>query len=195
MQNGSSEAESRKEEWGRVRIIAGEAKGRRLAAPGSGTRPFTGRAKEAVFSSLHRHLPGSHVLDLFAGSGSLGLEALSRGAESAVFVESSRGAIGVLTDNVASVGLGGDVVNADAERFLERDTRTYSLVFVDPPYSFDDERVVRILDLVEDRLREDGRVIVHRRAGGTAPESDNLQCTGRRRYGDSEIWILEKEQP
>ena len=177
-----------------MRIIAGEAKGRRLSAPASGTRPFTGRAKEAVFSSLHQYLPGSHVLDLFAGSGSLGLEALSRGAELAVFVEHNRGAVRVLTDNVASVGLGGEVVNADVERFLERDTRTYTLVFVDPPYSLEDERVRHILSLVEDHLHEDGRIVVHRRAGGTEPESDNLHCADRRRYGDSEIWILEKEQ-
>jgi 16S rRNA (guanine966-N2)-methyltransferase len=178
-----------------MRIIAGEAKGRRLAAPRAGTRPFTGRAKEAVFSSLQPFVSGSLVLDLFAGSGSLGLEALSRGAESVVFVESNRGAIAVLADNVASVGLGGAVVNADVERFLQQDDRTYTLVFVDPPYAFDAERVERILALLEDRLSKDGRVIVHRRAGGRAPESDNLQCTGRRRYGDSEIWILEKEQP
>lgn len=178
-----------------MRIVAGEAKGRRLSAPRSGTRPFTGRAKEAVFSSLHQHVPGSLVLDLFAGSGSLGLEALSRGAQSAVFVENDRAAIAVLADNLVSVGLGGDVVNADVERFLERDLRTYTLVFVDPPYAFADERVDRILGLVEDRLSEDGRIVVHRRVGGTAPESDNLQCTDRRRYGDSEIWIFEKEQP
>jgi 16S rRNA (guanine966-N2)-methyltransferase len=178
-----------------VRIIAGEAKGRRLAAPRAGTRPFTGRAKEAVFSSLHRQIPGSEVLDLFAGSGSLGLEALSRGAESAVFVENSRGAIAALTTNVASVGLGGDVVNADVERFLERDQRTYTLVFVDPPYAFDDERVNRVLGLVEARVTADAHVIVHRRVGGRAPESDNLRWADRRRYGDSEIWILEKEQP
>ena len=178
-----------------MRIVAGEAKGRRLLAPRSGTRPFTGRAKEAVFSSLHQHMPGSLVLDLFAGSGSLGLEALSRGAQSAVFVENDRAAIAVLADNLVSVGLGGDVVNADVERFLERHLRTYTLVFVDPPYAFADERVDRILGLVEDRLSEDGRIVVHRRAGGTAPESDNLQCTDRRRYGDSEIWIFEKEQP
>lgn len=178
-----------------MRIVAGEAKGRRLLAPRSGTRPFTGRAKEAVFSSLHQHVPGSLVLDLFAGSGSLGLEALSRGAQSAVFVENDRAAIAVLADNLVSVGLGGDVVNADVERFLERHLRTYTLVFVDPPYAFADERVDRILGLVEDRLSEDGRIVVHRRAGGTAPESDNLQCTDRRRYGDSEIWIFEKEQP
>ena len=177
-----------------MRIIAGEAKGRRLATPRSGTRPFTGRAKEAVFSSLALHVPGAEVLDLFAGSGSLGLEALSRGASSAVFVERDRIAANVLADNVASVDLGGTVVTSDVVRFLERDRSSYTLVFVDPPYAFTDPDVERILDLVGERLTVDGRVVVHRRAGGSAPESDSLRCTDRRRYGDSEIWILEKEQ-
>ena len=178
-----------------MRIIAGEAKGRRIAAPRSGTRPFTGRAKEAVFSSLARSVPDAAVLDLFAGSGSLGLEALSRGAASAVFVEHNRAASAVLADNVASVGLGGSVVTSDVARFLEHDHGTYSLVFVDPPYAYSDSDVGRVLNLIDDRLARDGRVVLHRRAGGTAPESDNLRCTDRRRYGDSEIWILEKEQP
>jgi 16S rRNA (guanine966-N2)-methyltransferase len=177
-----------------MRIIAGEAKGRRLATPRGGTRPFTGRAKEAVFSSLAAHVPDAEVLDLFAGSGSLGLEALSRGAASAVFVERDRSAVAVLGDNVASVGLGGSVVTSEVARFLERDRSSYTLVFVDPPYAFEDPEVERILHLVGKRLASDGRVILHRRAGGSAPESDNLRCTDRRRYGDSEIWILEKEQ-
>jgi 16S rRNA (guanine966-N2)-methyltransferase len=178
-----------------MRIIAGRAKGRRLVAPGSGTRPFTGRAKEAVFSSLARYVPDAAVLDLFAGSGSLGLEALSRGAASAVFVERDRAAAAVLVDNVASVGLGGSVVAIDVVRFLERDRAEYSLVFVDPPYAFTDPEVGRVLDLVGERLAQDARVVLHRRAGGTAPESDSLRCTDRRRYGDSEIWIFEKEPP
>jgi 16S rRNA (guanine966-N2)-methyltransferase len=178
-----------------MRIVAGAAKGRRLVAPRSGTRPFTGRAKEAVFSSLQRRVPGAVVLDLYAGSGSLGLEALSRGAASAVFVESDRAAVRVLTDNVASVDLGGTVVGRDVLRFLQRDRGTYDLVFVDPPYAFDDAHVESVVRLVEDRVDQDGCVVVHRRAGGRAPESDSLMCTDRRRYGDSEIWILEKEQP
>jgi 16S rRNA (guanine966-N2)-methyltransferase len=178
-----------------MRIIAGRAKGRRLAVPRTGTRPFTGRAKEAVFSTLHQYVAGSVVLDLFAGSGSLGLEALSRGAQSVVFVENDRAAIAVLADNVAAVGLGGEMANADVERFLQRDNRTYTLVFVDPPYACEEHQIDHILGLVGKHLSEDGRVVVHRRAGGTAPESDNLRCTDRRRYGDSEIWILEKEQP
>jgi len=178
-----------------MRIFAGEAKGRRLSAPASGTRPVHGAGEGSGVLVAPPVSPRQSRARPLCGSGSLGLEALSRGAELAVFVEHNRGAVRVLADNVASVGLGGEVVNADVVRFLERDTRTYTLVFVDPPYSLEDERVRRILSLVEDHLHEDGRIVVHRRAGGTAPESDNLHCADRRRYGDSEIWILEKEQP
>ncbi|MEN8233806.1 MAG: 16S rRNA (guanine(966)-N(2))-methyltransferase RsmD [Actinomycetota bacterium] len=177
-----------------MRIIAGEAKGRRLNAPRSGTRPFTGRAKEAVFSSLHQRIPGARVLDLYAGSGSLGLEALSRGASSVVFVEKSTSAVAVLKENVSAVGLGGNVVRADVVAHLRRDRDTYDVVFSDPPYAFTDEDVADVLQLVADRVVPGGVVVLHRRAGGTAPDSDNLRCTDRRRYGDSEIWILEKEQ-
>jgi len=177
-----------------MRIIAGEAKGRRLAAPRSGTRPFTGRAKEAVFSSLHSRVGGAAVLDLFAGSGSLGLEALSRGAESAVFVEQDRHAVAVLTANVDAVNLGGTIVRRDVAAFLQRDGGTYDLVFVDPPHAFEDRDVESVLGLISRRISDEGTVVLHRRFGGTAPESDNLQCTDRRRYGDSEIWIFEKEQ-
>ncbi len=177
-----------------MRIIAGEAKGRRLAAPRSGTRPFTGRAKEAVFSSLHARVGGAAVLDLFAGSGSLGLEALSRGADSVMFVEQDRDAVTVIAANVDAVGLGGTIVRRDVEAFLKSDGGIYDLVFVDPPYAFEDGEVEKILALVTDRIADHGTVVLHRRFGGTAPESDNLQCTDRRRYGDSEIWIFEKEQ-
>ncbi len=177
-----------------MRIIAGEAKGRRLNAPPSGTRPFTGRAKEAVFSSLHDRIGGAAVLDLFAGTGSLGLEALSRGADSAVFVEHDRDAVATLAANVEAVGLGGSIVRRDVVAFLRRDGGSYDLVFVDPPYAFENREVERILNLVANRITDHGTVMLHRRFGGTAPESDNLQCTDRRRYGDSEIWIFEKEQ-
>ena len=177
-----------------MRIIAGEAKGRRLAAPLTGTRPFTGRAKEAVFSSLQALVGGATVLDLFAGSGSLGLEALSRGADSVAFVELDRDAAVVLKSNMDAVGMGGTIVRRDVYTFLQRDRGTYDLVFADPPYAFEDRDVEKILRLVANRLADQGTVVLHRRFGGTAPESDNLRCTDRRRYGDSEIWIFEKEQ-
>jgi 16S rRNA (guanine966-N2)-methyltransferase len=177
-----------------MRIIAGEAKGRRLATPRTGTRPFTGRAKEAVFSSLADRIPGANVLDLFAGSGSLGLEALSRGAAKVVFVERDRNAVRILEENVASVGLGGRIVRSDAAAFVSRDGGTYDLVFVDPPFAMTDAEVDRLLTLVGRRLAVGGTAVLHRRRGGSVPESDNLQTAGPRRYGDSAIWFLVKEQ-
>jgi len=176
-----------------MRIIAGEAKGRRIGVPRTGTRPFTGRAKEAVFSSLALRIPGANVLDLFAGSGSLGLEALSRGAGAVLFVERDRNAVKVLEANVAAVGLGGRIVRSDAESFVASDRSLYDLAFVDPPFAMVDDEVDRILAMVADRLSAGGVAVVHRRAGGSFPESDNLQSAGPRRYGDSEIWFLEKE--
>ncbi|KAA3637268.1 MAG: 16S rRNA (guanine(966)-N(2))-methyltransferase RsmD, partial [Armatimonadetes bacterium] len=86
------------------------AKGRTIRTPPKGTRPMTGRARESVFSILANRLPGARVLDLFAGSGSLGLESLSRGAERAVFVENSRSAAAIIASNIEAVGLGGTVV-------------------------------------------------------------------------------------
>jgi 16S rRNA (guanine966-N2)-methyltransferase len=177
-----------------MRIIAGEAQGRRLAAPRAGTRPFTSRAKEGVFSSLQARVAGAAVLDLFAGSGSLGLEALSRGADSAVFVEQNRESAAVIAANIDAVGLGGTTVRRDVEAFLRSDGRIYDLVFVDPPYAFEDGGVEKVLGLIANRISGHGTVVLHRRFGGTTPESDNLQRTDRKRYGDSEIWIFEKEQ-
>ncbi len=107
-----------------MRIIAGSAKGRRLEAPRtSDTRPITDRAKESIFSSLGDRVVGARVLDLYAGSGAFGLEALSRGSASAEFVERGREAVGVLRRNVESTGLGGRIVADDVVRFLERNGR------------------------------------------------------------------------
>jgi 16S rRNA (guanine966-N2)-methyltransferase len=117
-----------------VRIVAGEFRGRRLAAPrGVRTRPTADRVREALFSMLG-DVSGARVLDLYAGSGALGIEALSRGAESAVFVERDPRAVAAIERNLASIGLEQRIVKGDALRFLARDERTFDLVFCDPPY-------------------------------------------------------------
>lgn len=176
-----------------VRVIAGSAKGRRLEVPRSGTRPLTGKAREAVFSSLWEQIPEADVLDLFAGSGSLGLEALSRGARSCVFVERDRRVGELLARNVAAVGLGGSVVVAPVAAFLTRERGSYDLVFVDPPYAAPDADVATILDLVAERLSRDGVVVVHRRVGADLGSLKRLILRDERRYGDARIWVLEKE--
>ena len=176
-----------------MRIIGGEAKGRRLDTPDEGTRPLTGRAKEALFSILGSAVEDAAVLDLYAGSGSFGLEALSRGAAEVVFVERDPKAVTALERNMAAVNLGGDAESSDVGDYLARATGRFDLVFLDPPYAVEDSAVNDMLAFVEDRLNEGGTVIVHRRSGGAQPGSDNLRLTDRRRYGDTELWLFAKE--
>ena len=125
-----------------LRIIAGEARGRRLSTPaGIDVRPTAGRVREAVFNSLHSLgcLEGAHVLDLFAGSGALGLEAVSRGAASATFVESASAALAVLRANIEATGFNDrcQVVPGDVMEELTRLAGDCGVALCDPPYQFD----------------------------------------------------------
>ena len=121
-----------------MRVIAGSYRGRRLRAPpGAATRPTSDRVREALFSVLGDRVEGARVLDLFAGSGALGIEALSRGAREATFVDNAAAAIRALETNLRDVSAEATVVRAEARRFLggaSRSARQYDLVFLDPPY-------------------------------------------------------------
>lgn len=118
-----------------MRIISGSAGRRSISVPQSVTRPSTDRLREALFSILSNMIPGARVLDLYAGSGALGLEALSRGASSAVMVDDSREACRVIEKNLLALALAnGRVVQAEVARFLKREQAGYDLVFADPPY-------------------------------------------------------------
>jgi 16S rRNA (guanine966-N2)-methyltransferase len=178
-----------------MRIIAGSAKGRRLYAPrGHRTRPFTDRAKEALFSSLGTLVVGARVLDLYAGSGSLGLEALSRGAASAVFVERNRAALVALQRNVDAVGRGGEIVADTVQAYLGEAAVTFDLVFVDPPYGADAGEVDEVLSATAAHLGQGAVVVVHRRRDSPPPlPPPGLQLVDRRRYGDAELWRFDKE--
>ncbi|MGH8935719.1 MAG: 16S rRNA (guanine(966)-N(2))-methyltransferase RsmD [Acidimicrobiia bacterium] len=179
-----------------MRVIAGTAKGRRLQGPkDADTRPMTDRAKEALFSSLGRAVEGARVLDLFAGSGSLGIEALSRGAVSVIFVERHRRALQALRRNLAATGLEGSVVAEEAGHYLRRADGGVDLAFVDPPYALSLASVEEILRNLSPLLAEGAQVIVHRRAGQPAPQAPGLGLTDRRRYGDSELWRYQREAP
>jgi 16S rRNA (guanine966-N2)-methyltransferase len=134
-----------------MRVVAGMARGRRLQAPpGTDTRPTSDRAREAIFNALHSlgALVDARVVDLFAGSGALGIEALSRGAASCTFVERDRVAADVVEANLAHCGLdGGTVVRADVMRWLEGARGPFDLVLADPPYAFDEwAAVLGLLD-------------------------------------------------
>jgi 16S rRNA (guanine966-N2)-methyltransferase len=174
-----------------TRIIAGSARGRRLHVPaGTGTRPTADRAREGLFSSLQSllDLDGARVLDLYAGSGALGLEALSRGAGSATMVEEDPAAVSAIRANIDLLGLpGAFVVPQKVETFLANPPEPrYDLVLLDPPYDTDVERV---LDALLPWLAEDAVVMVERRtrsADLTWP--DRLLAERSRRYGEATLW-------
>jgi 16S rRNA (guanine966-N2)-methyltransferase len=179
-----------------MRVIAGRFGGRRLIAPrGSGTRPTADRVREALFSMLGP-LEGANVLDLFAGTGALGIEALSRGAAAAVFVERERSALCALRANLAAIGLqeaGGpqvqvrsrDALVALAEA-IARGER-YDLVFLDPPYAQAQALGPRLAQALPRLLWPGGAVVVE--ADRRAPLAIDLPVRRQRRYGDTSITI------
>ena len=153
---------------------------------------MTGRARESLFSIIAGRLPASEVLDLYAGTGALGLEALSRGADSAVFVERGKSAAQILGENIDAVGLGGSIVPRDVASALPSLTRLFDLVFVDPPYADDDSDVEWVLAELDRLLAPDGLVVVHRQARSAFGVPDFLTSTDERRYGDAVITMLER---
>ena len=179
-----------------MRVIAGIAKGRRLASPkGNTTRPMTERAREGLFSSLGDAMAGANVLDLYAGSGSLGIEALSRGAQRAVFVEQQPGAVETLRRNVAAAGLGGEIVDRSVEDYLASGGDRFDLVFVDPPYAEEATSVGEVLDSLDHFVAQGGKVVLHRRKGSPAVRHPRwLTQSSPLDYGDSELFRFERSQ-
>ena len=121
-----------------MRVITGTARGRRLKEPvGLETRPTADRVKEGIFSSIQFEIEGRRVLDLFGGTGQMGIEALSRGAAHCTFVDLRKEAVGIIKDNLALTGLAGRaaVVQADYQAFLSRCRETFDVIFLDPPYN------------------------------------------------------------
>jgi len=177
-----------------MRIIAGEAKGRKLRSPNTkGTRPVTDRVREAVFSTIGSWVVDSVVGDLYAGSGSFGLEALSRGASSAVFVESGRKALQALHHNVSDVGLGGTIIESAVQSYLDRANHRFHLVFMDPPWDQPTDQMEEELANLDRLLLPSGEVVVSRRHTDRVPEPpETWRVATDRRYGDTRIIRYEK---
>ncbi|MEM1085131.1 MAG: 16S rRNA (guanine(966)-N(2))-methyltransferase RsmD [Verrucomicrobiota bacterium] len=179
-------------EWP-VRIISGKAGRIEIRVPKGVTRPTTDFMRQAVFSILGVRVQDERVLDLFAGSGALGLEALSRGAASCVFVESHRGAEKVLTENLAKSRLeGGRVVKADVHRWVERDVGHYDLIFADPPYAktpFDRDHLKELFEAghLAKRLAPEGLLVIEQSVDEPAREGEGLKLLERREYGGGAI--------
>jgi 16S rRNA (guanine966-N2)-methyltransferase len=170
-------------------VIAGTHRGRRITAPkGDNTRPTSDRVRENAFN-LIGPVDGADVLDLFAGSGALGIEALSRGASSATFVELDRHACKVIEANLDSLGFRGTVVQQDAGRAVTSERRTYDLILCDPPYGFDHTKVVPHLA----RLLNDDGVLVYESSGREdPPEVPGLEQRTSRKYGSARLTLFDK---
>ena len=183
-----------------ARVIAGEAGGRRLAVPdGRDTRPTSDRAREGLFatvSSILGPLAGSRVLDLYAGSGAVGLEALSRGAEHVLLVENGARAARVIRQNIDAIGLPGATVITDrVERVLARgptpEAVRYDVVFADPPYALADEDVSRMLALLAaGAWLAPGALVIVERATRSGPVRwpDGFVPDRARKYGEATFW-------
>jgi 16S rRNA (guanine966-N2)-methyltransferase len=180
-----------------TRIVAGAAGGRTLQVPGKGTRPTSDRVREALFSRLEHAgiLEGANVVDLFAGSGAVGLEAASRGATSVVLVEAARTAAEVCRRNATSLRLDGvRVVNEKALTFLRRDpVADVDLAFLDPPYDLPDAELAEVLEALVPHLARDAFVVVERSTHGEQPQwPEGLVATAERRYGDTVLWFAQR---
>jgi 16S rRNA (guanine966-N2)-methyltransferase len=179
-----------------TRIVAGAAKGRRLAVPARGTRPTSERAREALFSSLAGlvDIDGARVLDLFAGSGAVGLEALSRGAAEVVLVDADRTACEVVQRNIDALDLpGARLFRRPAASYLAGGgvDQGFDLVFADPPYAFPDDQLAALLAVLVDAdwLADGAVVVVERSARGAAPTwPAGMEEIKQRRYGEGTLW-------
>lgn len=187
---------------GELRIIGGKARGRRIrAVPGDTTRPITDRVREALFNILGADIQGASFLDLFAGTGSVGIEALSRGASQACFVDVNRLPIGTVRDNLKATDLveGAEVLQMDAFVFLERSAgRMFDYVYIAPPqYKSLWKRALSVVDANPSILSDDAWVIVQIHPVELEPLTgedrlENLVEFDRRQYGSTLLLFYER---
>ena len=181
-----------------MRIIAGSARGTRLAPVPAGVRPTSDRVREAVFNSLGQFFDGGEVLDLYAGTGALGTEALSRGCEKATFVEKNPRAVRTIQENLARAGFSEDaeVLRGDVAEALERlagEECKFHLIFADPPYKIPPREIGGVLERLAALLAPGGRVVVE--SGDPPPVQTTESLKGAsRRYGGTVVTFLERSE-
>jgi 16S rRNA (guanine966-N2)-methyltransferase len=182
-----------------MRVIAGSAGGLRLAVPRSGVRPTMDRVKAAIFSSLGDTIIGARVLDLFAGSGALGIEALSRRASSVLFVEQDRQSIDVIEKNLAKTKFQARVRRQEVFEFLRRScgTETFQIIFADPPYEKTKSGELFSEKLLTNKalaqlLEPDGVFILEKRPAEHIPMTKIWNIVRARSYGATEVLFLQR---
>ena len=177
-----------------MRVVSGSAKGRKLKTPhGKDVRPTADSVKEAVFNIIREDVTGRRVLDLFAGSGQMGIEALSRGAREAVFVDISSASLKLVKDNLNLCGFSGETVKEDAVNYIQH-AKPFDLIFIDPPY--DSEYYEKVLEKIKlfDILTDGGIIIVETRRSKILPD---MKCPFKKIkeyiYGSVKISVYTKE--
>jgi 16S rRNA (guanine(966)-N(2))-methyltransferase RsmD len=180
-----------------MRVNTGTARGMTLETlPGEDiVRPTSQKVKEAILSALQFFIPGATMLDLFAGSGQMGIEALSRGASHCVFVDNSREAISVIKKNLNKTGLfrSASVAETDAVRYVQRNRNRFSFIYADPPYRKD--IAGGLVEHLGKLLEDGGLAAVEAEREAVLPEeSDELILRKRYDYGNTSIWLYEKKQ-
>lgn len=175
-----------------MRVITGSARGRKLQTlEGSDVRPTTDKVKEAIFSIVQFDINGSEILDLFAGSGQLGIEALSRGAKRCTFVDESRNSIKVVTENVRTCGFAdsADILNTESIGYLRTCRRIFDLAFLDPPYN--KGILEKALPLLAEKMSDRGIIVCEHETGLVLPESCGALIKKRTyKYGKIEVTVF-----
>lgn len=177
-----------------MRVITGSARGRKLKAPeGMDVRPTTDGVKEAIFSAIQFEIEGRTVLDLFAGSGQLGIEAISRGAKKAVFVDSSQTSIKFIKENIAHVGFESqsEVINMPNTAFLRTTRETFDIALLDPPYAR--KLINKSLPALTEIMSEDGVIVCEHEIECRLPEEVNgFRIVRAKKHGKTGITIYRK---
>jgi len=181
-----------------MRVITGKARGVQLKTPeGMLTRPTTDRVKEALFSIIHFEIPGARVLDLFGGTGQLGIEALSRGAKSAVFVDAQESACRIIRENLkrAKMEKEGRVIRGDYLQYLNRCAEKFDIILLDPPYAevFLENALKRITEI--DILETNGIIVTERPLGKELPwEFEGFSRSKDYKYGNTLLTLYRKAE-
>lgn len=176
-----------------MRIIAGALKGRRVKTPDwAGLRPTSDKLRETLFNVWGARVPGAQILDAYAGTGAVGLEALSRGARAVTFVDDDRRAIALVRENLALLGLDAHatVVQTGVDRFVPPAEQAFDLVFLDPPYDVTD--VTAVLTRLAPAVAAGGWVVVEHATRAPAPRCEALRCFRSIRSGDSTLTFFER---
>lgn len=178
-----------------MRVITGSAKGVRMdTLEGEATRPTSDRVKQALFNVLQFDIEGRVVLDAFAGSGQLGIEALSRGAKECIFLESNPDAVAVIQKNLKSAKLfsNANLLTVDALAYCKRTSDSFDIVFLDPPYASD--FVDQLLPVLTEKMNPGGTIVCETAEGKELPEDVNgFKPIRSQKYGKTHLWIYRKE--